>query len=331
MSEAPFPPSPLTFRVANIHLRHVVAVSAVLAGIGGAVLVPAVTGDDAGDGAGGVLVSAVFVVFACALPVAWRASASQRRLTLDAAGLRMTDANGRPWEVTWRELGRVTFSYSRPDLSQPRRGKPVEAPKAELVLVPASPDFRDAHPEMEDLAEDASSEPGFAYSLPLGNVQRFVGPIDDALNAFAGGIYARDGREIPRGLRRPWAVVASVALALAFWVPAGGYAALSGGPDPGDIAMGSFWTAVVVAWLLRIWTGGPMAIGFMKFAARFIGGAFLVVIVLLAGMGVSTDARSDDLQRYGLGVLLSAALLVSGLLLGRDDVRAWCEARVQGR
>ncbi|TDC52711.1 hypothetical protein E1281_18750 [Actinomadura sp. KC345] len=319
---------PLTVRVANVHLRHVVAVSAVLGGIGGAVLVPAVTGDDAG----GVLVSAVFVVFACALPAAWRASASHHRLTVDAAGLRMAGPIGDRWTVTWRELGRVTFSYSRPDLSQPRRGHPVQPPKAELVLSPASPDFRDAHPEMEDLAEEVSGEPGFAYSLPLGSLQRSVGPIDDALSAFAGGIYVRDGREIPRGLRRPWAVVASVALALAFWVPAMGYAALPGGADPADIAMGSFWTAVVLAWLVRVWTGGPMAIGFMKFTATFIGGAFLAVILLLAGMGVGDgDTRSDDLQRYGFGVLLSAGLLLSGLLLGRADVREWCEARAQGR
>ncbi|TDC81329.1 hypothetical protein E1285_32920 [Actinomadura sp. 7K507] len=244
----------------------------------------------------------------------------------------MTGPSGERWAVTWRELERVAFSYSRPDLSQPRRGQPVQSPKAELVLSPVSADFQDAHPEMEDLAEEAPGEAGLAYSLPLGNAQRFVGPIDDALNAFAGGIYVRDGREIPRGLRRPWAVVASVALALAFWVPAMGYAALSGGADPTDIAMGSFWTAVVVAWLARVWTGGPMAIGFMKFTARFIGGAFLAVILLLAAMGLDDgDTRSADLQRYGSGVLLAAGLLVSGLLLGRADVREWCEARAQGR
>lgn len=202
------------------------------------------------------------------------------------------------------------------------------------MLSPAAPDFRDDHPEMEHLAEEAAGEPGLAYALPLGNAQRFVGPVDDALTAFAPGIYVRDGREVPRGLGRPWGVVVAVALVAAFWIPSMGYATLwsSSGGDATDVAMGSFWTAVMVAWLARVWAGGTLAIGFMAWTARFLGAAFLIVMVLYGGMTLSSDnSERADLLRPASGVLLGAGLLVSGLLLRRAGVREWSEARTQGR
>ncbi|MGP4024291.1 hypothetical protein [Actinomadura sp. 3N407] len=324
--------SPLTIKAANVHLRHIVALSAVLGGIGVVILVPAITGDT-DDPAGAIVIAAAFIVLAYAPPLMWRTSSRQRRLVLDADGIRMSGRDGRPWAVTWPELGKVTFSYTRPDTSQPSRRQPARPPRIELVLSPAAPDFRDAHPEMEHLAEEAPGEPGVTYSLPLGNAQRFVGPIDDALTAFAPGIYVRDGRDVPRGLRRPWVVVVAVVLVSAFWIPAMGYATFrsSGGGDAADVAMGSFWTAIMVAWLVRVWAGGPLAVGSLGWIARFLGPVFLIVMAWY-GMNLSNgDGEGADLLRPAAGVLFGAGLLVTGLLLKRADVREWCEARAQGR
>lgn len=323
------PPRPLTVAVRSVRYRHVLTLSLVLCGIGLAVLVSSLTGG-AGDGedtAGGVVVGLVLLVL-CLVPEAWwRTLPPPPLLSIDGDGIRW-EAPDDTWDVPWRELGRIRFSYSRPDMSQPRRG-PITPPRIELVLTPADSAFRDAHPELEHLADDAPGDPGVAYTLRLGKVHRHVGPIDDALTSFARGIYVRDGRDVPRGLRRPWAVAASVALASAFWIVAFGYAVLErrDGHDAADVAMGSFWTAVVVAWLARVWAGGALAIGFLAWAAMFVGGAFLVVLLLLALM---LDG-AGDLGRLAFGLPLSAGLLLSGLLLKRDEVRRWSEARAQGR
>ncbi|XRQ12517.1 hypothetical protein ACN3XK_16965 [Actinomadura welshii] len=321
------PARPLDATVSNIRLRHVVTLSLVLAGIGASLAVSASTGDGDGDTTG--LVALVFLVLALFPPVMWWQRPPADRLRIDAEGLRWDDADGDTWTVAWPELEKVTFSYTRPDTSQPRRA-PMRSPVIELLLGPASPDFHDAHPEMEHLARESSSGSGAGYGMRLGNVQHLVGPIDDALSAFAAGIYVRDGRAVPRGLRRPWAVVASIALAAAFWIPAMGYAMLgtSGGGDAADLAMGSFWTAVVTAWLVRVWAGGTMAIGFLSFTAGFIGGAFLVVLGLLILTGAADGFGNG---RLALAFPMSAGLLASGLLLKRNEVREWSEARTQGR
>lgn len=329
--ETIFPPRPLSVTVANVRYRHVVTLSLVLGGIGLAVLAAALTGGpgEPGDSGGGTTVGLVLLALALVPPVLWRMRPPPRRLLIDGDGLRW-DEPGDAWAVTWRELRKVTFSYTRPDTSQPRRA-PVTPPRIELVLSPADGAFRHAHPEMEHLAEDSQGEPGVVYRLRLGNVHRHVGPIDDALTAFAAGKYERDGRDVPRGLRRPWAVVLSVALASAFSVVAFGSALWP--PSEGDVAdaaTGSFWTAVVVAWLVRVWAGGTLAIGFLRWAATFVGGAFLVVLLLTALM-LGGDLDGPGPARLAFGVPLSAGLLLSGLLLKRGEVREWSEARVQGR
>lgn len=322
------PPRPLTVTVSNVRYRHVVTLSLVLGGTGLATLVSALTGET-GDSGGGTTVALVLLVLSVVPPVLWRMRPRPGRLLIDGDGLRWDDPED-AWAVTWRELKEVGFSYTRPDTSQPRLG-PVTPPRIELVLSPADAAFRDAHPEMEHLAEDAPGEPGLVYRLRLGGVHRHVGPIDDALRSFAAGIYVRDGRDVPRGLRRPRAVVLSVALASAFWIVAIGYATVRppDGGTPTDVAMGSFWTAVVAAWLVRVWAGGTVAIGFMAWAATFIGGAFLVVLLLTALM--LGGGSGDSGARLALGVPMTAGLLVSGLLLKRAEVREWSEARVQGR
>ncbi|WP_026404567.1 hypothetical protein [Actinomadura rifamycini] len=323
------PPDSVTVDVAHVHGRQMIVGAAVAGPLGVVAIAAAVTGGV--DGGTGVRVAAFVIgtVFALlgALPLLmWRVAFRRRRLVLDAAGMRWDDPRGRPWAVRWAELDRVRLVDPEPDTGAPRVASTVN-----LLLHPAGPEFRDAHPEMEHLAVAKAGAPGVAYRLPFGHAHRVVGPIDDALVRFAPGLYRTPGTwvAVPG---RPWAVPAGVSLLALCWAAAMTAAVLDDA-SVRTLAMGAFWTAAFTLWLVRIWLGGPLATGQMARFAPTLGAVLFLGVLLIAAAGYSGGHPPDPGEDWVVLLLAlpGAAVFTAGRLLARADVREWTRARGQGR
>ncbi|TDC66724.1 hypothetical protein E1200_16230 [Actinomadura sp. GC306] len=326
------PREPVTVDVGNVHARQMVVGGTVAGAFGLIALAAAVTGNV--DGGTGVRITAfalglLFTLIGVLPLLMWRVAFRPRRLVLDVEGLRWEDPRGIPWAVGWAELSRVTFSFPKPDT-----GRPGIPPPVELVLRPAEASFRDAHPEMAHLAVETSREPGVVYRLPLGHAQSAVGPIDEALTAFASGLYRRRGVRSVRRRVRPRAVEVSVGILATYWMAAVTGSVVQGmADDLKSAAIMIFWTLAVGIWLMRVLAGGPLAVGRMAHFGTAIG------VVLLAGMAmlafVLIPAKQDfqirELWVFLPGLGAGGGLLLAGRLLARRDVREWAESRGQGR
>ncbi|MBE1530261.1 hypothetical protein [Actinomadura algeriensis] len=328
--DAPAPGEPVTVDVADAQARQIVVGAAVAGFFGVVALVAAGTGNVTGGTGARVAAFALGAIFTLigVLPLLmWRVAFRARSLVLDADGMRWDDPGGAPWTVRWAELAGVELVNPEPDA-----GTPKVAPPVRLVLTPASPDFRAAHPEMEHLAAETPAGPGVVYRLPFGRAHRVVGPIDEGLGSFASGLYrSRIGRNpVPR---RPPAVAASVTLLALCWLAAVTSAVLRDDVDGRTLAMLAFWTAAFTVWLVRVWLGGPLAIGQMARFAPTLGAVLFLGILLIAVAGYSGGHRPDPSEVSLLLVLLlpGAAVFTAGVLLRRADVRAWTAARGQGR
>ncbi|OLT12850.1 hypothetical protein BJF79_21385 [Actinomadura sp. CNU-125] len=314
--------------VANAQTRQIVVGAAVAGFFGVVAIAAAITGDVTGGTGARVaafVLGTVFTLIGVLPLLMWRIAFRPRRLVLDADGLRWDDPRGRPWAVRWTELSGVEIVAPEPDTGAPR-----VSPSVHLVLTPASPGFRDAHPEMEHLARRAG--PGVVYRLPFGHARRVVGPIDEGLTSFASGLYRSRLRPVA-GPHRPRAVTASVALLGLCWLAAVSAAVLGDGTDGRTVAMAALWTAAFTVWLARIWLGGPLATGQMARFAPVLGAVLFFGVLLIAAAGYSGGHPPDPSEDWVLLLLLlpGAAVFAAGRLLGREDVRKWSEARAQGR
>lgn len=327
--DAAGPPDSVTVDVADVHARQMVVGMAVAGFFGVVAIAAAVTGAvEGGTGvrAAAFAIGAVFALIGVLPLLMWRVAFRRRRLVLDAAGMRWDDPDGRPWAVEWSELSRVRLTGPEPGTGGPRA-----APTVNLLLYPADPEFREAHPEMEHLAVEEATAPGVAYRLPFGHAHRLVGPIDDALARFAPGTYRTPaGRvSVPR---RPWPVTAAVSLLALCWFAAMG-SAVADDASTRTVAMGAFWTAAFTLWLARIWLGGPLATGQMARFAPALGAVLFLGVLLIAAAGYSGGHPVDPGEDWVILLLLlpGAAVFTAGRLLGRADVREWSRARGQGR
>ncbi|QFG21165.1 hypothetical protein [Actinomadura sp. WMMB 499] len=327
---APAARGPVTVDVADAQARQMIVGMAVAGAFGVVAVAAAITGDVVG-GTGvrvaAFLIGLVFTLIGVLPLLMWRVAFRRRRLVLDAGGIRWDDPDGSPWSVRWPELSRVELAAREPDTGGPRMSAAVH-----LLLYPAGPEFRDAHPEMRHLAVARAGAPDGAYLLPFGHAHRVVGPIDDGLTAFAPGLYRTPGTWVPVP-GRPRAVVASVALLGACWLAAVVPAVLNAGASGKTVATVAFWTAAVALWLARIWLGGPLATGQMARFAPTLGAVLFLGILLIAAAGYSGGHPPDPSEDWVLLLLLlpGAAVFTAGRLLARDDVRAWSRARGQGR
>ncbi|MEV5826339.1 hypothetical protein AB0L25_12245 [Spirillospora sp. NPDC052242] len=323
------PPDSVTVDVADVHARQLVVGMAVAGFFGVVAIAAAVTGGvDGGTGArvAAFLIGAVFSLIGVLPLLMWRVAFRRRRLVLDASGMRWDDPDGSPWAVRWAELSRVRLSSPEPDTGAPRVASAVN-----LLLYPADPEFRDAHPEMEHLAVAEAGAPGVAYRLPFGHAHRVVGPIDDGLARFAPGMYRTPGTRVPVP-RRPRAVTAGVSLLALCW-SAAMTAAVLDDASTRTVAMGALWTAAFTLWLARIWLGGPLATGQMARFAPLLGAVLFLGVLLIAAAGYSGGHPPDPGEDWVILLLLlpGAAVFTAGRLLARADVREWSKARGQGR
>ncbi|XRQ12516.1 hypothetical protein ACN3XK_16960 [Actinomadura welshii] len=323
------PRDPVTVDVGAAQTRQIVVGATVAGALGVLALASVVTGNVEGGTGARVAAFVIGLVFALigVLPLLmWRIAFRPRRLVLDADGVRWEDPEGSPWAVRWPELGRVTLSYPAPDYDSPRVSSAVN-----LDLRPAEPGFRDAHPEMGHLIVRGVD----GYRVPFGHAHSVIGPLDGALRSFAPAIYRREGPEIPVPRDRPRAVKAGVGLLACYWGASMTIGFVAGGYRLWNLAVMLFWTSLVAWWLVRVWAGGRTAVRLMAGLAKALGVVFLV---MMAGFLLILATALDAVDVLGFGILWAflpglasgTALLVSGRLLSRDDVRAWSASRGWG-
>lgn len=326
--DTPPPPGPVIVDVGTAQARQMIVGSAVAGGIGVVAVAAALTGDVEGGTGTRVtafLIGAVFTLIG-ALPLLLRRIAFRpRRLLFDSTGLRWEDPQGAPWAVGWAELAEVTLGYPAPAAGSARLGSAVN-----LTLRPADPAFHEAHPEMEHLAVPAG-DGSRSYRVPFGHALSVVGPADRALRHYAPGVYRREGPEIPAPRDRPTAVKVSVAIVGCYWACAMAVALVMDA-SLSTLGMAALWTVVVALWLGRVWAGGALAVARMAGLAQVIG---VLGLVTLGMLGLILLPMTDGpvarlLPAFLPGLATTAALLVSGRLLSRDDVRAWTVSRTWG-
>ncbi|OLT12851.1 hypothetical protein BJF79_21390 [Actinomadura sp. CNU-125] len=290
-----------------------------------------------GDMEGGADSRAVSILFGIAMALLglfpallWWWVIRPRRLVFDAAGLHRIDPRGAPWTVRWEELERITFSF--PQLVGRPKG-PV--PMMALELHPADASFGDQHPQMERWSVPSPDGRGDVYRLPLGRKRKFIEPIDGALSSFALPVYRPEGRPVHAGRGRPLKVAVSVPFLAVAWLVGMVYGAMQTG-DLGGAAIAVVWVLAIGAWLVRVWAGGPTAIGFLITACTSLGGVLLGAAVLFGAMqlggvmDVGSDGMRGAIEVFGPMALAGLALLVPGRLLARPDVREWSAERSGG-
>jgi len=308
--------------------RQMIAGSVAAGGIGLIAVASALTGNvEGGTGTRttALLIGAVFTLIG-ALPLLLRRIAFRsRRLVFDSAGLRWEDPEGAPWAVGWAELAEVTLSYPASATGSAKLGSVVD-----LTLRPADPAFHEAHPEMEHLAAPGGDgSPGRRYRMPFGHALSVVGPADRGLRHFAPGIYRQDGPEIPPPRDRPRAVKVSVAIIGCYWAAAVAVALVMDGADLSSLGTAALSIVVAALWLSRVWAGGPLAVARTAWLAQMIGVLGLVALGAL-GLILLPMTGAGLLPAFLPGLAAAPALLVSGRLLSRDDVRAWTAGRAWG-
>lgn len=347
-------PDLVSINVAAAHTRTI-ALGCGLSGLLGLVAVVSVFTDDVSGGTGtkvGVfVVGSIFLLFGLLPLLTWRVAFRRRRLVLEPCGIRWDDPQGKPWQVAWSELATVKVVLRH----RPR--------SVTLFLEPGDVEnFRQRHPDMSHLVDPSGS--GERYLLPLGPVLRKVAPIDRGLRAFGGGVYAGPdvadqprtppGRlpEVPIELAenltenegfasrppRPMAVEVSIGLVVTYWLTALVLYGLSGADlSLRDAAVAGFWTVILGLWLWRVWLGGAMAISRLRILTLVVGGGSFVGMLWISGLILTSglDSLIDEFTGSVIaalvpGTLMSAGLVVAGLLLNRRDVKNWSRAGALG-
>jgi hypothetical protein len=329
----------VTINVRAANLSPIILGCGVSGAIGVISVVSVFTGDvsgGAGERVAAFIIGSIFTLIGIAPLLMWRIVFRPRHLVLEPEEIKWDDPRGKPWRVAWHELSGVELSIGG------TRGRGVT-----IIMAPADLErFQQRHPEMAHLL--LGSSPATGYRLPLGPTKRIVAPIDRALRSFAPDLYdskvpelsqapavpdAPIVRDMPAVPRRPRALQVSVVLAALYWVGAISYAARNFSTwDTGQTMATAFWTLVVAAWLWRVWAGSSAAIGRLRWLTVKLGAITLVgVIVISVLVSRGWDTSNVTIVQGALpGLAMGAALLVTGSLLARDDVRAWAHARTHG-
>jgi hypothetical protein len=329
----------VTINARAANLGPIILGCGVSGGIGVISVVSVFTGNVSGGTGASVaafIIGSIFTFIGMLPLLMWRIVFRPRHLILEPEEIKWDDPRGKPWRVAWHELSGVELSIGG------TRGHGVT-----IVLMPADIErFQQRHPDMAHLLRGSS--PALGYRLPLGPAKRIVAPIDRALRSFARDLYdsklpelsqapapsdAPAARDMPAAPRRPRALQVSVMLVAAYWVGAISYMAWNTSSwEAGQLAAAAFWTLVVAAWLWRVWAGGTMAIGRLRWLATALGAITLAGVIMISFLlrdFPSSSAGAPVLAALP-GVAMAAALLVTGRLLARDDVRAWAHARTLG-
>lgn len=121
-------------------------------------------------------------------------------------------------------------------------------------------------------------------------------------------------------MSRPFVVIPAVGLLAALWLGLAGGIVLAWESDTAlfEIFAGVFWSSVWCLWVVRVWLGGPTAIGLMRKAMFTI-----CPLLLVAAVAAVAITGGDVYPEQLLGVAAALGGIVAGALLSRGDVREW--------
>lgn len=95
---------------------------------------------------------------------------------------------------------------------------------------------------------------------------------------------------------------------------------------PFEIFAGVFWSSVWYFWVVRIWLGGPMAIGLMRKAL------LAICPILIGGAAIAVGIGGGKVYPAQLiGVAAAMCGIGGAMLLGREDVKRWSQSTVVAR